>query len=80
MMNGCRKSDSCIVPTKSANKLPPEGSAEQMEGRQLVKVHADACSRYRTLRRTIPARGLNLARRFNAGSKRAEKHTSRSDD
>ncbi len=59
MMNGGRKSDSCIVATKSANKLPPEGSAEQMEGRRLVKGHAGACSRYRTLRRTSPARGTN---------------------
>ena len=59
MMNGRRKSDSCIVLTKSANKLPPEGSAEQMEGRRLVKGNVGACSRFRTLRRTHPARGTN---------------------
>jgi hypothetical protein len=37
MMNGCRKSDSCVVPAKSANKLMPWIRAEQMERRRLVK-------------------------------------------
>ena len=60
MMNGRRKSDSCIVLTKSANKLTLLVRAEQMEGRRLVKGNADACSRSRTLRRTRPARGPNL--------------------
>jgi hypothetical protein len=59
MMNGCRKSDSCIVPTKSANKLPLEGSPEQMEGRRLVKGIVGACNRVRTQRRISPARGTN---------------------
>src|SRR5260370_1383266 len=59
MMNGRRKSDSCVVPTKSANKLTPGASAEQMEGRRLVKGNADACSGSRTLRRTRPASGTD---------------------
>jgi hypothetical protein len=59
MMNGRRKSDSCIVLTKSVNKLPSEGSAEQMEGRRLVKGNLGACSRSRTLRRICPAGGTN---------------------
>lgn len=60
MMYGRRKSDSCIVPAKSANKLTPLVSAEQMEGRRLVKGNAGACSRSRTQRRTRPASGTNL--------------------
>jgi hypothetical protein len=59
MMNGRRKSDSCVVPTKSANKLMPSVSAEQMEGRRLVKGNADACSTSRTLRRPRHASGTN---------------------
>ena len=59
MMNGCRKSDSCVVPAKSANKLTPWVSAEQVEGRRLVKGNGDACSRPRTQYRTRPAGGTN---------------------
>ena len=59
MMNGRRKSDSRIVPTKSANKLTPAVSAEQMEGRRLVKGNADACSMSRTLSRAWHARGTS---------------------
>ncbi len=51
MMNGRRKSDSRIVPTKSANNLTPMVSAERMEGRRLVKGYVDACSKSRTQRR-----------------------------
>ena len=57
MMNDRRKSDSCVVPTKFANNLMRLVSAEQMEGRRLVKGNAGACSRPRTLCRTRPARG-----------------------
>jgi len=60
MMNGHRKSDSRVVPTKSANKLTPVVSAEQVEGRRLVKGNAGACSRSRTLCRRWPASGTNL--------------------
>jgi hypothetical protein len=60
MMYGCRKSDSCAVPTKSANKLTPLVSAEQVEGRRLVKGNGGACSRFRTQRRIWLARGTNL--------------------
>src|SRR6202158_2246683 len=60
MMNGRRKSDSCVVPAKSANKLTLLVSAEQMEGRRLVKGNAGACSMSRTLCRTRPASGTNL--------------------
>ena len=60
MMNGRRKSDSRTVPTKSANKLTPAVSAEQMEGRRLVKGNADACSKSRTLCRTRPASGTSM--------------------
>jgi hypothetical protein len=59
MMNGRRKSDSCVVPAKSANKLTPVVRTEQMEGRRLVKGNADTCSRSRTLRRGLPASGTN---------------------
>ena len=59
MMNGRRKSDSRIVPTKSANNLTPVVSAEQMEGRRLIKGNADACSMSRTQRRARPASGTN---------------------
>ena len=41
MMNGGRKSDSCVVPTKSANRAAHEAAAEQMEGRRLVKGNAN---------------------------------------
>ena len=60
MMNGCRKSDSCIVPTKSANKLPLVDRAEQMEGGRLVKGNVGACSRFRTQRRRWSASGTTL--------------------
>src|SRR5713226_9840316 len=60
MMNGRRKSDSRVVLTKSANKLMPLVSAEQMEGRRLVKGNVGACSRFRTQRRTRPASGTTL--------------------
>ncbi len=59
MMNGGRKSDSCVVPTKSANKLTPVVTSEQMEGRRLVKGNAGACSMSRTLRRPRHASGTN---------------------
>ena len=59
MMNGGRKSDSCVVPTKSANKLTPVVRAEQMEGRRLVKGNAEACSMPRTLRRPRHASGTS---------------------
>ena len=71
MMNDNRKSDSCIVPEKPANKPAPEVGAESVEGRRLVKGNVDACSRFRTQRRTWPASGTNLhtisnhASRFN---------------
>jgi hypothetical protein len=60
MMNGQGKSDSRIVLRKSANKLTPVVSAEQMEGRRLVEGNAEACSRSRTLSRIRSARGTNL--------------------
>ena len=47
MMNGRRKSDSCVVPTKSVNKLMLWVSAERMEGRRLVKGNVGACSTFR---------------------------------
>ena len=37
MMNDDGQSESLIVPTKFANKVQPEGTAEQMEGRGLAK-------------------------------------------
>jgi len=60
MMNGRRKSDSRVVLTKSANKLTPSASAEQMEGRRLVRGNAGVCSMSRTQRRIRPASGTNL--------------------
>jgi len=37
MMNDKRKSDSCIVPEKAANKTALEAEAEWLEGRRLIK-------------------------------------------
>jgi hypothetical protein len=36
-MDGCRESDSFIVPTKPSNKGRPMGPAEKVEGRELAK-------------------------------------------
>ena len=60
MMNDDGQSDSCIVPTKSANKVLPAKTAEQMEGRRLVKGNVGTCSKPRTQRRIRPASGTNL--------------------
>ena len=48
MMNDDGQSDSCIVPTKSANKAGPEAAAEQMEGRRLIKGNVDESPMCRT--------------------------------
>ena len=48
MMNDDGQSDSCIVPTKSANKVLPAKTAEQMEGRRLVKGNANESPMSRT--------------------------------
>lgn len=48
MMNDDGQSDSCVVPTKSANKAAPEAVAERMEGRRLVKGNADESPMSRT--------------------------------
>jgi group II intron reverse transcriptase/maturase len=48
MMNDEGQSDSCIVPAKSANKGLPAKTAEQMEGRRLVKGNADESPMRRT--------------------------------
>jgi RNA-directed DNA polymerase len=47
-MNDDGQSDSCIVPTKSANKVLPAKTAEQMEGRRLVKGNANESPMSRT--------------------------------
>ena len=60
MMNGRRKSDSRVVLAKSVNKLTPLVSAEQMEGRRLVKGNVGACGMPRTQCRTRLAGGTNL--------------------
>ena len=36
-MDGCRESDSFIVPRKPSNKGRPRGPAEKVEGRELAK-------------------------------------------
>ena len=48
MMNDDGQSDSCVVPKKSANKVPAEGTAERMEGRRLVKGNVNESSMCRT--------------------------------
>lgn len=48
MMNDNRKSDSCVVPEKSANKAAPEAVAESMEGRRLAKGKAFEKGKSRT--------------------------------
>ena len=55
MMNDKRKSDSCIVPEKSANKPVKETGAEQMEGRRLVKRKTQETDKSRT-----PSRSKDL--------------------
>ena len=52
MMNDDGQSDSCVVPAKSANKVLPEGMAEQMEGRRLVKGNANESTMSRAQSRT----------------------------
>lgn len=47
-MNDGGQSDSCIVPTKFANKDLPEETAEQMEGRRLIKGNVDESPMSRT--------------------------------
>ena len=47
-MNDGWQSDSCIVPTKSANKVCLKGTAEQMEGRRLIKGNVDESPMSRT--------------------------------
>ena len=37
VMDGCRESDSFIVPKKPSNKGRPQGLAEKVEGRELAK-------------------------------------------
>jgi len=48
MMNDDGQSDSCIVPTKSANKVCPKEMAERMEGRRLIKGNVDESPMSRT--------------------------------
>lgn len=48
MMNGDGQSDSCIVPAKSANKVCLKETAEQMEGRRLIKGNVDESPMSRT--------------------------------
>ena len=55
MMNDNRKSDSCIVPEKSANKPEKETGAEQMEGRRLIKRKTHEAGKSRT-----PSRNKDL--------------------
>jgi group II intron reverse transcriptase/maturase len=52
MMNDDGQSDSPIVPTKFANKVAREATAERMEGRGLVKGNADENPMSRTQSRT----------------------------
>jgi hypothetical protein len=54
MMNDNRKSDSCIVPEKSANKPVKETGAERMEGRRLVKRKTQEAGKSRTPSRKRP--------------------------
>ena len=51
MMNDNRKSDSCVVPKKPANKPAPEAGAESVEGRRLVKGNELENDKSRTPRR-----------------------------
>jgi group II intron reverse transcriptase/maturase len=48
MMNDNRKSDSCTVPEKSANKPAPEAGAESMEGERLAEGKAFERGKSRT--------------------------------
>jgi len=52
LMNGSRKSDSCVVPEKPSNKScgAPQ-SAEKVEGRRLTKGNSDQQNSHRTQRR-----------------------------
>lgn len=62
-MNAGRKSDEFVVPTKSANNGPAEGSAESMEGRNSTERNAEQAALHRTQSRDErKSRGLSGVR------------------
>ncbi|RPH61384.1 MAG: group II intron reverse transcriptase/maturase, partial [Chloroflexi bacterium] len=63
MMNEHGQSDSGIVPKKSPN-APPQGSAEGMEGRPLVKGNASNIAMYRTQSRESMTATLERIRQY----------------
>ena len=72
-MHGCGKSDSAIVPKKSANKgADTSASAEQMEGRGLAKGNTREQNRLRTQRRTRLQSELARIRQVAATDKEAK--------
>ena len=76
-MYGCGKSDSSIVPKKSANKGDPAGfgtTAERMEGRGLAKGNVREQNRSRTQNRERLQSELGRIRQIAAMDKRCEVH------
>jgi len=73
MMNDNRKSDSCVVPKKPANKPAPEAGAESVEGRRLVKGNELENDKSRTPRRK---QGLPVFERIRLAAKEQRLMTS----
>src|SRR2546429_7949300 len=73
MMNDKRKSDSCIVPEKSANKPVRKTGAEQMEGRRLVKRKTQDAGKPRTPSRN---KDLTVFERIRLAAKGKQEMTS----
>ncbi len=73
MMNDNRKSDSCIVPEKPANKPAPEAGAESVEGRRLVKGNELGNDKSRTPRRK---EGWSVFKRIRLAAKEQRLMTS----
>jgi group II intron reverse transcriptase/maturase len=73
MMNDNRKSDSCIVPKKPANKPVFEAGAESVEGRRLVKGNEPENDQSRTPRRR---QDLSVFKRIRLAAKEQRLMTS----
>ncbi len=73
MMNDNRKSDSCVVPEKPANKPEPAAGAESTEGRRLVKGNELGDDKSRTPRRN---EGWSVFKRIRLAAKGQQLMTS----
>ena len=67
-MDGCRESDSFVVPRKPSNKGRPMGPAEKVEGRELAKGNVAEQTRSRTQRRGLLSQALGCVRQVPPGT------------